>query len=111
MRSAQELRGHLTVTPMSCDAENLDFVPVRLTSCDGVRDAFHMHVPIAPCPSICSFHTDRVFTRAKAIYYEDCSRSLMKLLSKAEETYAPALMKAKEESLQEVGSTGSNVVC
>lgn len=79
MRRAQEPRGHLTVRATSCDEENLDFIPVRPTCHDGFRDAFQVHVPIAPFPSICSSHTDQVLTRANAIYYKDYSKSRIKL--------------------------------
>lgn len=99
-RTAQEPRDHLTVTAMSSDAENLDFIPVRLTGHNGLRDVFHMHVPIAPLPSVCSFHTDGVLTRANAIYYEDYSKSPTKLSLKAKETYALALAEVKEKSLK-----------
>lgn len=85
-----------------CDAENLNLIPIRLTCQDGVWDIFHVHTPIAPFPSVCSFHTDWVLTRANAIYYEDYSKSPMKSLSlKAKEIYALVLVEVKEKSLKQ----------
>lgn len=83
---------------MSCDTENLDFIPVRLTRHDGIRDGFHVHVPIAAFPSICSFHTDQVLTTATAIYHKDYSKNPMKLSLKAKQIYALALVEGKEKS-------------
>lgn len=68
---------------------------------DGIRDDFHVHIPTAPFPSVCSFHTDQVLPWANTISEESYSKSPTKLTRKGKDTDKFVLVEVKEKSLHE----------
>lgn len=66
---------------------------------DGIRDDFHGHIPTAPFPSVCSFHTVQVLPRANNISEERNSKSPMKLMRKWKDTDKFSVVDIKEKSL------------